>query len=146
MNVKKNERTAGVQKDSAVKNVMSNWFRRDAIGWLLLLPSLICFTIFIWQPLISGIITSFFDTQGFELKEFVGFKNYIDIISDSGFLNAVKNTWTYTLWSVLLGLFTPVVYMPLTQHQLHGLSAPPLPFTQHHWRIYDIISTACRNV
>lgn len=109
MNVKKNERTAGVQKDSAVKNVMSNWFRRDAIGWLLLLPSLICFTIFIWQPLISGIITSFFDTQGFELKEFVGFKNYIDIISDSGFLNAVKNTWTYTLWSVLLGLFTPVV-------------------------------------
>ena len=39
-----------------------------------------------------------------------------------------------------------LVYMPLTQHQLHGLSAPPLPFTQHHWRIYDIISTACRNV
>ena len=38
------------------------------------------------------------------------------------------------------------LYMPLTQHQLHGLSAPPLPFTQHHWRIYDIISTACRNV
>ena len=38
------------------------------------------------------------------------------------------------------------LYMPLTQHQLHGLSAPPLPFTQHQWRIYDIISTACRNV
>ena len=25
-----------------------------------------------------------------------------------------------------------LMYMPLTQHQLHGLSAPPLPFTQHH--------------
>ena len=23
-------------------------------------------------------------------------------------------------------------YMPLTQHQLHGLSAPPLPLVQHH--------------
>ena len=24
------------------------------------------------------------------------------------------------------------MYMPLTQHQLHGLSAPPLPLVQHH--------------
>ena len=24
------------------------------------------------------------------------------------------------------------LYMPLTQHQLHGLSAPPLPLVQRH--------------
>lgn len=92
-----------------VKRAVANWFRRDAVGWLMLLPSLLCFTIFIWQPLLSGIKTSFYETRGFDLLEFIGFDNYINIISDSGFINAVKNTWTYALWSIVLGLFTPVI-------------------------------------
>lgn len=92
----------------AISHAAAVWFRRDAAGWLMLLPSLLCFTIFIWQPLLSGIRTSFYETRGFDLVEFIGLDNYINIISDSGFVNAVKNTWSYALWSVVLGLFTPV--------------------------------------
>ena len=92
----------------AISHAVAVWFRRDAAGWLMLLPSLLCFTIFIWQSLLSGIRTSFYETRGFDLVEFIGLDNYINIISDSGFVNAVKNTWSYALWSVVLGLFTPV--------------------------------------
>lgn len=102
-------KTRTTERQFDIKRGILNWFRNDAVGWLLLLPSLFCFTIFIWQPLVSGIITSFYETQGFELKEFIGFQNYIDIISNSGFVNAVINTWKYALWSIVLGLFLPVV-------------------------------------
>ena len=103
-----------------IKKGIEIWFRKDAIGWLLLLPSLFCFTVFVWQPLLSGIVTSFFVTQGFELKEFAGLKNYIDIMSDSGFVNAVANTWKYALWSIALGLFVPVIIAVLLNEIFKG--------------------------
>ena len=37
---------------------------RNIIGWLMMLPGLILFFVFVWQPLIEGIITSFYETRG----------------------------------------------------------------------------------
>lgn len=116
--MKANLKQAGKQLN--IKRGIANWFRKDAVGWLLLLPSLLCFAIFIWQPLVSGIITSFFDTQGFELKEFIGLQNYVDIISDSSFVNALANTWKYALWSIVLGLFVPVIVAILLNEIFRG--------------------------
>ena len=96
------------------------WLKKDAIGWLLLLPSLTCFTIFVWQPLISGITMSFFDTKGFEITEFIGFENYAKIISDSGFMNALQNTVEYALWSIVIGLFVPVVVAIMLNELVHA--------------------------
>lgn len=96
------------------------WFHREAIGWVLLLPSLFCFTIFLWQPLLSGIKMSFFDTKGFTTTDFIGFENYITILSDSGFVNAMLNTVKYALWSILLGLFTPVVVSIVLNEVIHA--------------------------
>ncbi|MBO5059339.1 MAG: sugar ABC transporter permease [Clostridia bacterium] len=96
------------------------WLRRDAIGWVLLLPSLFCFTIFMWQPLISGIGMSFFDTKGFETTEFIGLENYVKIISDSGFVNAVQNTVEYALWSIVIGLFVPVIVAIMLNEMIHA--------------------------
>lgn len=103
-----------------IKQKIGNWLHRDAIGWLLLLPSLFCFTIFIWQPLISGIKMSFFDTKGFETTEFIGLENYIKILSDSGFVNALTNTIKYALWSIVIGLFVPVVVAIVLNEVIHA--------------------------
>lgn len=98
-----------LSEKKTIKQGILRWLRKDAIGWVLLLPSLFCFTVFVWQPLVSGIGMSFFDTKGYETTEFIGLKNYIDILSDSGFVNALQNTIKYALWSIVLGLFVPVV-------------------------------------
>lgn len=116
--MKTNFEQAGRRWD--IKRGLDNWIKNDAIGWFLLLPSFLCFTIFIWQPLVSGIYTSFFETQGFELKEFIGLQNYKDIILDSSFMNALVNTWKYTLWSIVLGLFVPVIVALLLNEIFKG--------------------------
>lgn len=83
--------------------------KNDSIAWLLILPTLILFVAFSWEPLVAGIKLSFFKTAGFTAQEFVGFDNYITVIKDPFFLTALKNTFVYLFWSLLIGLFLPVV-------------------------------------
>jgi len=40
-------------------------FRQDVGAWVLMLPSLILFIFFVWQPLVNGLILSLFETKGF---------------------------------------------------------------------------------
>ena len=83
--------------------------RRDAVGWLLLLPIIAIYIVFSWEPLIAGIRLSFYETQGFDTLGFVGLQNYIAVIKDPLFITALKNTFMYLIWSLLLGLFFPVI-------------------------------------
>ena len=68
--------------------------KRDILAWILLLPSLFCFIIVLWQPLISGVFLSFFETQGYDAVRFVGMENYIDVIKNSEFMAALTNTFS----------------------------------------------------
>lgn len=75
--------------------------RRDIPGWLLIVPSLFLFVMLVWRPIIIGIVYSFFDLKGFEPTEFVGIKNYIDVLTDTNFLKTLWNTVQYVIWSCL---------------------------------------------
>ena len=66
--------------------------RRDAVGWLLLLPIIAIYIVFSWEPLIAGIRLSFYETQGFDTLGFVGLQNYIAVIKDPFFITALKNS------------------------------------------------------
>lgn len=67
--------------------------RRGYIAWLFLAPSLILYLYFFVYPTIEAIILSFYKCSGFtKIPEFVGFKNFLKLISDSSFLLALKNT------------------------------------------------------
>ena len=35
----------------------SSRLEKNMVGWLMMLPGLIFFVIFVWQPIISGIVT-----------------------------------------------------------------------------------------
>lgn len=93
--------------------------KRDAVAWVLIIPSLFCFIFVLWQPLISGVILSFFETKGYDAVRFVGFKNYIGVIKNSEFMAALKNTFSYTFWSLLIGYLFPLVVAILLNEMVH---------------------------
>ncbi|MDR4949731.1 sugar ABC transporter permease [Neobacillus cucumis] len=84
------------------------------IGYLFLLPSLLILCVVGIYPLIQTLYLSFFDVsltkQG---AHFIGLENYKNLLSDIWFKVAYKNTWMFTVISVLaetvLGLIIALV-------------------------------------
>ena len=103
-----------------IRQGAAQWVRRDLVGWLLLLPSLFCFIFFLWQPLINGVRISFYETRGFDTVRFIGLENYVDVITNSSFINAALNTLKYGVWSIMLGLLVPIIAAVLLNEVVHA--------------------------
>ena len=67
-------------------NKRRSFILRNISGWTLLVPSILLFIFLIWRPIIIGIGYSFFKLNGFTPTEFVGLKNYTDVITDTDFI------------------------------------------------------------
>ena len=95
-------------------------FKTDVLGWCLILPALaiICFYT-IW-PMIGAIQLAFSKTKGFTVVEFCGFNNFKDVLKHPNFIQALKNSVLYTIWSLIIGLLVPVVIAALTAETTHG--------------------------
>lgn len=78
-------------------------------AWIILLPSILLFYFMVWRPIGVGIFLSFFKLDGYKPADFVGFKNYIDVIEDMLFLKTLWNTVLYVLWSLLIGYLLPII-------------------------------------
>lgn len=100
-------------------NINYSKYKKDIIGWFIMLPCLLLFTFFIWHPLLSGIQLSFCKVQGFQIVGFAGFDNYVTILSQSEFIIALKNTMKYTLWSLVIGFFVPIVIAIFVNEVVH---------------------------
>lgn len=83
--------------------------RRDLIGWFVMLPSLVLFAFFIWEPLFENVRLSLHSAVRYEIKEFVGLDNYIKVIHNPDFIAAFKNTFSYTFWSLIIGFLVPII-------------------------------------
>ena len=77
-------------------------------SWLIMLPGIALFAFFLWLPLLESIRMSLYKTRNIELVEFVGFENYLKVIGREDFTQALVNTLSYTLWSLLLGFLIPI--------------------------------------
>jgi len=78
-------------------------------GWLYLLPGLLIYLVFVFYPIIETFRTSFFKWDGFSsARVFVGFQNYISLLTDAQFLKALLNNLTfiifYSIIPIILGL------------------------------------------
>lgn len=91
-------------------------------GWLMMLPGLLLFVFFVWEPLLESIRLSLFHAQGMRLIKFVGLDNYITVLNHPDFLAAIRNTFLYTLWSLLIGFFVPMVLAVLINEIRRGQS------------------------
>lgn len=70
---------------------------------LFLLPQIIITMIFTYYPVILNVIYSMYNWIGFgALDEFIGLKNYWDILNDPVFWNAIQNTFKYALGVILI--------------------------------------------
>lgn len=95
--------------DNMKVNKFKGTIRNNIAGWLLILPTVLAFILFLWRPIIIGIGYSFFNLKGFTPDGFVGFDNYVKVLSDTNFLKTLGNTVEYVLWSLVLGLPLPFV-------------------------------------
>ncbi len=108
----KTSKTLGAKKKDRFR-------KRDLWGWLVMLPSLLLFAFFVWEPLLENVRLSFFSTKMYEVVEFTGLKNYSLVIHDVDFLASFKNTFAYTLWSLLIGFFVPMIIGILISETVH---------------------------
>ena len=73
------------------------------VEFMLVLPALALFCLFVVYPLIGGIYYSFTNWNGIDLNmSFIGFKNYLSIFKDKYVLEPLANTFIYAFFSMIL--------------------------------------------
>ncbi|AEE15639.1 carbohydrate ABC transporter permease [Treponema brennaborense] len=102
---------------------MKNFIRKNLPGWLLLLPGVILFAFFVWIPLLESVKISLYSAKGMRLIAFVGLKNYRDVFMHPDFWPAMRNTFLYTLWSLVIGFAVPIVMGLFISELVRGKSA-----------------------
>lgn len=95
-------------------------FKTDLLGWCLVLPSLAIILFYTVWPMIGSIQLAFSTTKGFSVVSWCGFQNFRDVLKHPNFLQALKNSVIYVLWSLVIGLMVPVIIAALTAETTHG--------------------------
>ena len=96
--------------------------KSDLMGWLIMIPAIILFTFFVWEPLLESVRLSLYSAQGVELQEFVGLKNYIEVLNDTSFNAAFTNTFKYIGWSLIIGFIVPIILAIFISETVRGKS------------------------
>lgn len=84
----------------------SRWFslQHRIAPYLFVSPFLILFATFQFWPLVKSLVLSLYITNGPKSQVYVGLANYRFLLGDGDFHTAVRNTATYTFWTVFLQL------------------------------------------
>ncbi len=82
--------------------------KETLLAWLIMLPGIVLFAFFLWEPLLESMRMSLYRTKNVELVEFVGFANFISVFNKPDFIQALINTFSYTFWSLLIGFLLPI--------------------------------------
>jgi raffinose/stachyose/melibiose transport system permease protein len=87
----------------------SLWFRREVVvGWLFVLPALLMYSIFVLQPLVLTIQYSLYRWDGIGVAKWVGYSNYITVLTVPDLLETIFNSLRlavfFSLIPVTLGL------------------------------------------
>jgi multiple sugar transport system permease protein len=83
--------------------------RRSRIGYLFLLPSLFFVTVHFIIPTIYNIVLSFSEWHIIRPLEFVGFENYVEVLTGDEFWEALSRTLYFTLLSVPITITSALI-------------------------------------
>ncbi|MGB7425614.1 MAG: sugar ABC transporter permease [Ornithinimicrobium sp.] len=89
-------------------------------SYLMLLPALLLFGVFMFYPLLSALWTSLTDSSGVSPGEFIGLGNYERMMSDPSFWRASLNTLLLALVSVPLTLVLGFGFALLLEKEVWG--------------------------
>jgi len=104
------------------RSKLARYIAKEWSSWLLVVPTIVVFIVFAWQPLISGVILSFYKTEGYKAVEFIGLQNYIDVIQNSVFRQTLYNSFAYVFWSLVIGFALPIAVAVVINELRHGKS------------------------
>ncbi|MED4060290.1 sugar ABC transporter permease [Priestia megaterium] len=92
------------------------------VGLAYLLPSLLLFSVFLFYPMIKTLYLSLFitDTQGNPLN-FVGLQNFSYLFTDPNFLQSMKATFLFVLYTVPIGLIIALFLALIANEKLKGI-------------------------
>ncbi|WP_163538397.1 sugar ABC transporter permease [Gracilibacillus sp. YIM 98692] len=123
---KSSELVVNTHKKSKVSSLVDT-FKQHKMSYLFILPSILLILLAMVVPLIHSFSLSFFKWDGYSEAEFVGLQNYIKLLTDSLFWNALTNNLKYIL---LFATFTVV---------LGFLFAVAIDRRMVGWRIYKFV-------
>jgi multiple sugar transport system permease protein len=96
------------------------FLRRNLSGYLFLLPALVIFALFVWYPLVLGLIMSFQNVDMINPAVWVGWSNYQRVFSDPLFGVAWHNTLAFTGYALFFGYLVPIAVALLVNEMRHG--------------------------
>lgn len=73
---------------------------RKVFPYLMLLPMIVIFGVFLFYPALNGLWISFTKWDGINAQEFVLFDNYIKLAGDGDFWRSFIRTMVFTVFSV----------------------------------------------
>ncbi len=102
---------------SLLKKTVNN---QSLAGWLFILPAFIGTIIFIIIPVICSFGLSFAKWDLLNPIEFIGFANYLELLSDKLFFKILVNTFVFALSTSILGVIIPLVLAAILNRKIRG--------------------------
>jgi len=94
--------------------------QRNLSGYLFLLPALLIFVLFVWYPIVMGLLMSFQSVDLINPTAWVGWANYREVLADPLFGIAWRNTFAFTGYALLFGYAVPIILALLINEMRHG--------------------------
>jgi raffinose/stachyose/melibiose transport system permease protein len=89
-------------------------------GYLMVLPTMLLFAVFVLYPVVSTCILSFYKWPGIGPREFVGFANYFQAFADSIFRQAFWNNVVYSVGIILFGVLPGLILAAILARNIRG--------------------------
>ena len=100
-------------------NKKVNRLKNDISAWIWLMPLIIVMYLMIWRPTVMGGVWSFFKMKGYTAGDFIGFRNYIEVVKDTEFLPTIFNTVKYVICSLIVGFLPPLFLAIMLKETVH---------------------------
>ncbi|MCH8994494.1 MAG: sugar ABC transporter permease [Chloroflexi bacterium] len=96
---------------------------RELLGALpFLAPSIVLFGAFVFYPLVKSVYLGFFVSNPFRTRQiYVGFDQYVDVLTSSSFISSLLVTGTFTLYTVVPALAIATFLAILANQKLPGM-------------------------
>lgn len=95
--------------------------RRSGIApYIMILPAYSVYLLFVLVPVFAGLAFSFTNYDFYKKMDFVGLKNYIDLMHDAEFVRSVFNTLYYAFFTIVPTITLGVVLAVLVNKGVKG--------------------------
>ncbi|SKA12799.1 carbohydrate ABC transporter permease [Consotaella salsifontis] len=82
---------------------------------IFVLPGLLLYSAFVLGPILAAIYLSFTEWNGIARPDFIGFSNYLSLLTDSNFVTALKNNALLMVFYCLLPLFIGMAFASIVR-------------------------------